>query len=124
MKSKERVVINVKSLPRARREALRAEAWTAFQNGESPSALARRLRIRVRLAFTWKKQVPSTPEEIPAAATEARRGPPSATGAALTARQLRTLDRTVADKDPEQLKFPFALWSLEESTYLKPVELQ
>ena len=52
MKTKERVVINVKSLSRTRREALRAEAWTAFQNGESPSALARRLRIRVRLAFT------------------------------------------------------------------------
>lgn len=111
MKTKERVVINVKSLPRARREALRAEAWAAFQNGESPSALARRLHIRVRLAFSWKKQVPSTPEEIPTAATEARRGPPPATGAALTAQQLRKLDRTVADKDPEQLKFPFALWS-------------
>lgn len=111
MKTKERVVLNVKALPRARREALRAEAWTAFQKGEGPSSVARRLRIRVRLAFSWKKQLPSTPEEIPSAATEGRRGPPPATGSALTAQQFRKLDHSVADKDPEQLKFPFALWS-------------
>ena len=111
MKTKERVVVNVKTLPRAKREALRAEAWTAFRNGEGASSVARRLRIRLRLAFCWKKQVPSTPGDIPAAAREARRGPPSATRAALTARQMRKLDHTVADKDPEQLKFPFALWS-------------
>ena len=111
MKTKERVVVNVKTLPRAKREALRAEAWTAFRNGEGASSVARRLRIRLRLAFCWKKQVPSTPGDIPAAAREARRGPPSATRAALTARQMRKLDHTVAGKDPEQLKFPFALWS-------------
>ena len=46
MKTKERVVVNVKPLPRTKREALRAEAWTAFRNGEGASSVARRLRIR------------------------------------------------------------------------------
>ena len=100
--------MNVKSLPRAKREELRKRGFAMLSDGASAYQVAKELGIRFQTAYAWKKRLDEAGSD---AFVEQKRGPGSSKSARLTPPRLRLLAETVVDKTPEQLKFPFALWS-------------
>lgn len=103
-----RTVMNVKSLPRAQREELRRKAFGLFAEGQSAYAVGQSLGIRNQVACAWKKRFDGQGRE---AYIEQKRGPEASKAARLKPAQQKKLAETIVDKTPDQLKFPFALWS-------------
>ena len=94
-----------RSLDHATLTELRKRGVAAVQSGESPQSVAAALGVHLRTVFRWL--------------AEYRRGgwggldaskrggrPPKLDG-----RALRWIYRTIVDKNPMQLNFPFALWT-------------
>ena len=100
--------MNVKSLPREKREELRKRGFALLSAGTTAYQVAKTLGIRVQTAYAWKKRLDEAGID---AFVEQKRGPETSEAARLTPSGLRKLAEAVVDKTPEQLKFPFALWS-------------
>lgn len=103
-----RTIMNVKSLPKAKREDLRRRAFGMFERGASAYAVGIELGVRNQTACAWKRRFDG---QGPESYSECKRGPVSSKAAKLTTAQCRRLVNVVVDKTPDQLKFPFALWS-------------
>ena len=106
--SKTRTPINLKSLPRAKREVFRQQAFDAFKAGRKAYAVAKELNLNESCVDNWYARFRSEGE---ASLVEHRRGPASATKAALTAEEIQFLLKAVTGTTPDQLMFDFALWS-------------
>ena len=84
---------------------LRKRGVAAVQSGESPEHVAAALGVNLRTVFRWLALYRRGGW---GALDAAKRGgrPPKLDG-----RAMRWIYRTVADKNPQQLNFPFALWT-------------
>lgn len=105
---KNRIPINLKSLPRAKREVFRQQAFDAFKSGRKAYAVAKELNLNESCVDNWYARFR---REGGAALVERRRGPASATRATLTAEEIQLLLKAVTGTTPDQLMFDFALWS-------------
>ena len=106
--TKHRTPINLKSLPRAKREAFRRQAFAAFKAGKKAYAAAKDLNLNESCVDNWYARFR---REGDSALKERRRGPAPQTGASLTAEEVRLLLKAVTGTTPDQLMFDFALWS-------------
>jgi len=88
-------------------ELLRISAVKRVGNGEGPHAVARGLGINQRTIFRWLHAAHY--HGMDALKAKAISGRPTK----LTARQMTRIARIVRDKNPQQLKFEWALWTLE-----------
>jgi len=105
---KNRTPINLKSLPRAKREVFRQQAYAAFKSGKKAYAVAKGLNLNESCVDNWYARFR---QEGDRAVTERRRGPVPETKAALTAEEVQELLSAVTGTTPDQLMFDFALWS-------------
>lgn len=105
---KNRIPINLKSLPRAKREVFRQQAYDAFKAGRTAYSVAKDLNLNESCVDNWYAKFR---KEGAGVLTERRRGPAAATNAVLTEEELRQLLKAVTGTTPDQLMFDFALWS-------------
>lgn len=106
---KTRMIVNIKVQNAAQRAALRKKAFKLFEKNTRPCEAARILRLDAATVARWFRRFA---QEGEAAVKESRRGPkPGHDKNKLGVESLRRLDCAIRDKTPEQLKFPFALWS-------------
>ncbi len=84
---------------------LRKRGVAAVQSGESPTTVAVALSVNLRSVFRWLAEYRRGGWDR---LTAHKRGgrPPKLDGAAL-----RWIYKAIADKTPQQFKFPFALWT-------------
>ena len=101
-------VADVKRLPKAAREKLRAEAYTKYCDGKTAYSVARDLHVRVTTVYRWFERFKNSNEGT---IIERKRGPETSPKAILTCKEREKLMSVVIGKTPEQLKFDFALWS-------------
>ncbi len=91
----------------AGKEALRLRVVHLIEDGASPEVLARTLDINPRTIYTWLAKYHYGGDD--ALKTQPKPGrPPKLDGP-----QLSHLASIIREKNPLQLKFPFALWTLE-----------
>jgi transposase len=91
----------------AGKEALRLRVVHLIEDGSSPEVLAKTLDINPRTLYTWLAKYHYGGDE--ALKTQPKPGrPPKRDGP-----QLPRLASIIREKNPLQLKFPFALWTLE-----------
>ena len=102
------ILVNLKVLPRPRREDYRRKAYGLFGEGLSAYAAAKALKVNHSTVKEWYAKFKGVGE---GAVVESKRGPTTSPLACLTPKQLRKLTSVIADKTPDQLKFDFALWS-------------
>ena len=119
-----KIIHDIKSIPVKRREELRKHAYEAFQAGITAHSFAKEHQIYSETVYSWYRKFAIRGE---AAIKEQKRGPERNTGALLNSRQMKKLQKTVIGTTPDQLKFPFALWSskalqayIEETWHVKP----
>lgn len=119
-----RKIHDVKSITAKRREQLRRQAYEAFQTGITGHAFAKQHQIYAETVYSWYRRFAVCGED---AIKERKRGPEKNAGALLNSRQMKKLQKTVIGTTPDQLKFPFALWSskalqtyIEETWHVKP----
>ena len=119
-----RKIHDVKSISAKRREELRKQAYEAFQAGITGHSFAKQHKIYAETVYSWYRKFAVQGES---AIKEQKRGPERNTGALLNSRQMKKLQKTVIGTTPDQLKFPFALWSskalqvyIEETWHVKP----
>ncbi len=106
---KTRTIVNIKIQPDKERTAKRKKAFKLYQEKVRPCDAARALRLDPCTVARWFRRFAREGES---AVGERRRGPkPGHAKNKLGPESLRRLDRAIRDKTPEQLKFPFALWS-------------
>jgi transposase len=84
---------------------LRKRGVAAVQSGESPTGVAAALGVNLRSVFRWLAEYRRGGWDQLEARKRGGR-PPKLDGKAL-----RWIYNTVANKNPQQLKFPFALWT-------------
>jgi transposase len=96
---------NARALDHSTLTELRKRGVAAVQSGESPARVAAALGVNLRTLFRWLAQYRRGGwDQLDARKRGGR--PPKLDGGAL-----RWIYRTVANKNPQQLKFPFALWT-------------
>lgn len=105
---KHRTPINLKTLPRAKREVLRQQAFAAFKAGRNAYAVSKELNLNESCVDNWFARFR---QEGESALKERRRGPAPETKASLTTEEVRRLLKAVTGTTPDQLMFDFALWS-------------
>ena len=86
-------------------EAIRIRAVQRVQDGESPEVVIKALGFARACIYSWLARYRAGGWH--ALKTGRRTGRPKK----LTGIQIAWIYRTVSDKDPRQLKFPFALWT-------------
>jgi transposase len=86
-------------------EEIRIRAVQQVQAGESPETVIKALGFARACIYNWLARYRAGGWH--ALRTGSRSGRPKK----LTATQIRWIYRTIRDKDPMQLKFPFALWT-------------
>jgi transposase len=87
-------------------EALRMRAVQRVDAGESPETVARAIGVNRSAMYRWLKDFRTSG----VAALKAK--PIPGRPPRLDEKQRRWLHKTIVDKTPEQLRFPFALWTL------------
>ena len=105
---KHRIPVNLKSLPRSKREMYRQQAFAAFKAGKKAYAAAKDLNLNESCVDNWYARFR---REGDAALSERKRGPASETKATLTTEEIQLLLKAVTGTTPDQLMFDFALWS-------------
>lgn len=105
---KNRRPINLKSLPRAKREVFRRQAFAAFKAGKKAYSVAKDLNLNESCVDNWYARFR---REGDSALKEHRRGPAPETKASLSAEEVQALLKAVTGTTPDQLMFDFALWS-------------
>jgi transposase len=98
---------DARKLDHATLEALRMRGVQSVQEGESPEAVARTLRIASRTVYSWLAQYRRGGWGALKAKPLAGRPPK------LDDRQLKWIYKAVAQKNPLQFRFQFALWTRE-----------
>lgn len=114
----------VKCITANRREQLRRQAYEAFRSGITGHAFAKQHQIYAETVYSWYRRFSVCGEDV---IKERKRGPEKNAGALLNSRQMKKLQKTVIGTTPDQLKFPFALWSskalqtcIEKTWHVKP----
>jgi len=98
-----------RSIGRAAREALRRRAlWLVEHEGLSQGEVARLIGVQRQTVNGWVKRRRELGEE---GVLDGRRVSPRRGKGLLTAVQCRQVRGWIADKSPEQLKLPWALWT-------------
>ncbi|MBP5510029.1 MAG: IS630 family transposase [Kiritimatiellae bacterium] len=105
---KHRTPINLKALPRTKREVFRQQAFAAFKAGKKAYAVAKALNLNESCVGAWYAKFRGAGDS---AVKERRRGPAPETKAFLTAEEVRLLLKAVTGTTPDQLMLDFALWS-------------
>ena len=100
--------INLKSLPRARREQLRTAAFRAFQQKRTAYAVAKELQLNESCVGAWFRRFAEDGEQ---AVAEKKRGPSVSPHATLSTEERAALAKAITGSTPDQLMFDFALWS-------------
>lgn len=100
--------INLKSLPRARREQLRTAAFRAFQQKRTAYAAAKELQLNESCVGAWFRRFA---EDGELAVAEKKRGPSVSPHATLSAEERAALAKAMTGSTPDRLMFDFALWS-------------
>lgn len=98
--------LDARKLPRAAKEMLRIAAVRRVQAGESPEAVASGIGINRRQIYRWIQMATYGGEQ----ALKAR--PIAGAPAKLSAEQMQKIARIVHEKNPQQLQFDYALWTL------------
>ncbi len=99
-------VFDARQLPRKAKEQMRIAAVKRINAGESPEAVAAGMGVNRRQIYRWISAFQYGGED----ALKAKRipgAPPKLSG-----KQMSKLARIVRDKNPLQLKFEYALWTL------------
>lgn len=99
-------VFDGRKLARSAKEQLRLAAVRRVEAGEGPEAVARGLGINRRTIYRWLSAYHYGGEEALRARPNRGRRPK------LDGAQLRRLDRLIRTKNPLQLSFPYALWTV------------
>lgn len=99
---------DARSLPAAAQEEKRRLAMRLRQDGQTFAAIGAVVGVHWATVHGWWQRFAAGG---PDALTARRRGRRLGTQRRLTAAQERTLQRLIADKTPEQLRMPFALWT-------------
>jgi transposase len=99
-------ILDARKLPRAAKELLRTSAVRRVQAGESPEAVASGIGINRRQIYRWIQLATYGGEQ----ALKAR--PIAGAPAKLSTEQMQKIARIVHEKNPQQLKFDYALWTL------------
>ena len=100
--------INLKSLPKAKREQLRIAAFQAFQQKRTAYAVAKELQLNESCVGAWFRKFAKDGET---ATVEKKRGPSVSPHATLTIKERAVLVKAITGSTPDQLMFDFALWS-------------
>lgn len=100
--------INLKSLPKAKREQLRSAAFQAFQQKRTAYAVAKELQLNESCVGAWFRKFAKDGET---ATVEKKRGPSVSPHATLTIKERAVLVKAITGSTPDQLMFDFALWS-------------
>ena len=106
--NKTKTIYNVQKMARSAREEMRKKAFDLWKTGTTPYKIAQTLKVHERTVGRWIARFMKVGRK---AISEHRRGPEPALNRKLDANGLRKLDGIIRDKTPDQLKFPFALWS-------------
>jgi transposase len=106
-KSRKRPV-NLKSLPKAKREQLRRLAFEAYRQKRSAYSVAKELELNESCVGAWFRIFAKRGEY---GVAEKKRGPSVSPHATLTLRQRAVLAKAITGSTPDQLMFNFALWS-------------
>ena len=99
-------VFDARQLPRKAKEQMRIAAVKRVNTGESPEYVAAGMGINRRQIYRWIEAFHYGGEEALKAKPIAG-APPK-----LNAKQMAKISRIVRDKNPLQLKFEYALWTL------------
>ena len=106
---KTNTIFNIKIQTSTQRTALRKKAFTLFEKKTRPCDAAHVLHVHAATVARWFRRFAKDGEAV---VKEDRRGPkPGHDKNKLGIESLQCLNRVIRDKTPEQLKFPFALWS-------------
>ncbi len=98
--------IDARKLPPKAQERLRRSAMERINNGESPEEVAAGIGINRRTIYKWISAYHYGGDEGLAAGV--RPGRP----AKLNGKQLEKLSKIIRTKNPQQLKFDYALWTI------------
>lgn len=90
-------------------EILRERGFAMRREGFRVVEISRALGVVTGTVYKWLRNAKSTSEEQ--ATTGGQRGRPKGVGAKLTPEQAQEIRRLIIDKNPQQLKFNFALWT-------------
>lgn len=99
---------DARSLPAAAQEEKRHLGIRLRQEGRTFAAIGATVGVHWATVLGWWHRFEAGG---PAALTARRRGRRSGTQRRLTPAQERTMQRLIADKTPDQLRLPFALWT-------------
>ncbi len=98
--------IDARSYSHEMLEAMRVSAVKRVEAGESPEAVAEGLAINRRTIYRWLEAFHYGGNDALKAKPVPGRPPK------LTAKQMQRLSKLIRTKNPQQLKFEFALWTL------------
>jgi transposase len=97
-----------RSIGRAAQEALRRRALVLVERGVSQSDAARAVGVQRQTVNIWLKRYRAQGDD---GVLDGRRVSPRRGKGVLTAEEAKKVRRWIADKMPDQLKLPFALWT-------------
>ena len=95
-----------RSIDRTQMHALRMQAIKAVNNGRTVADVADAFGVNERTVYTWLSKYADGGQK--ALQSKPKSGRPRK----LTDSEIRWPVRTVRDETPEQVKFPYALWTL------------
>lgn len=90
-------------------EVLRERGFTLYRTGKRVTEIAAILGVVRGTVYKWLRHAKASTEEQ--ATMGGKRGRPKGIGAKLTPEQEVTIRQLILDKNPQQLKFDFALWT-------------
>jgi len=97
-----------RSIGRPAQEQLRRRALVLLEQRASQSGAARAVGVQRQTVNLWRKRCRAQGED---GVLDGRRVSPRRGKGALSAEEAKKVRRWIADKMPDQLKLPFALWT-------------